>query len=119
MAHEPDFLAAQALDGGTVVPMLTDCAPYEGSTFAVCVNRSDLPVKVRLFIDHLLEAPSFDEPPALVRPKVLYRYADPAIENLSVGQKTLIRIGPAHAKRVKDKLRALRDEIIARSNPAG
>ena len=70
-------------------------------------------------IDHLLEAPSFDEPPALVRPKVLYRYADPAIENLSVGQKTLIRIGPAHAKRVKDKLRALRDEIIARSNPAG
>lgn len=61
MAHAPDFLADQALDGGTVVPLLTDCTPYEDSIFAVCVNRSDLPVKVSLLIDHLLEL--WAEPP--------------------------------------------------------
>ena len=61
MACERDFLAAQGLDGGTVVPLLTDCTPYEGSIFAVCVNRSPLPVKVRLLNDHLLEV--WAEPP--------------------------------------------------------
>lgn len=66
-------------------------------------------------IDHLLDAPSYDEPPALVRPKVLYRYADPAIEELSVGHKTMIRIGSEHAEALKQKLRELRAELISRS----
>lgn len=56
IVYEPDFLAAPALERGTVVPLLTEYTPYEGSFFAVYVNRSHLPVKVRLFIDHLLEA---------------------------------------------------------------
>ena len=56
VAYEPTFLAADALARGTVVPLFTDHSTYEGSFFAVYPNRSHLPVKVRLFIDHLLEA---------------------------------------------------------------
>ena len=59
-------------------------------------------------IDHLLDAPEINEPVRLVRPKVLYEFADPQLEALSAGQKTLIRVGPDNASRLKAKLRELR-----------
>ena len=63
-------------------------------------------------IDDMLAAP--DVPSArLVQPKVLYQFADPALESLSAGQKILVRMGPENEKRVKDKLRAIRRELTA------
>lgn len=61
IVYEPDFLVAPALARGSVVPLLTEYTPYEGSFFAVYANRDYLPVKVRLFIDHLLDA--WEDPP--------------------------------------------------------
>lgn len=66
-------------------------------------------------IDHLLAAPELDQPLQLLRPKVLYTYADPAIEDLSWGRKILLRMGPVHAATVKRKLAQIRTEVIARS----
>jgi hypothetical protein len=65
-------------------------------------------------IDHLLETPEVTDPPALVRPHVLFEYADPELEKLSSGQKMLLRIGPQNAVTVREKLRELRDMIIER-----
>jgi len=62
-------------------------------------------------IDHLLDAPTPAEAPALARPHVLFQYADPELESLSVGHKLLIRIGPANAVAVKAKLSDLRDRL--------
>ncbi len=59
-------------------------------------------------IDQLLATPDVGGRIALLRPHVLYKYADPKLEALSAGQKVLIRIGPHHAARVKAKLRELR-----------
>jgi len=59
-------------------------------------------------IDHLLAAPVVDGPIRLVRPHVLYKYADPDLETLSAGRKALIRVGPANANKVKTKLREIR-----------
>lgn len=59
-------------------------------------------------IDHLLEVPDIGGRVSLVRPHVLYLFADPELEALSAGQKVLIRIGPRNAARVKSKLRELR-----------
>lgn len=63
-------------------------------------------------IDHLLSTPDVERPIRLVRPHVLYRYADPALEALSAGQKVLIRIGPRNAARIKTKLRELRGLLV-------
>ena len=60
-------------------------------------------------IDHLLATPQVSDPVKLVRPHVLYRFADPHLEALSSGQKILIRMGSRHALVVKTKLRELRD----------
>lgn len=59
-------------------------------------------------IDNLLAAPSPADPVGLVQPKVLYTYADPALETRSSGQKILMRMGKANAERVKAKLREIR-----------
>ncbi len=64
-------------------------------------------------IDHLLAAPEPSEPILLTQPKVLYQYQDPQLEALSAGQKTLVRMGPDNARRVKAKLRELRREVTA------
>lgn len=66
-------------------------------------------------IDHLLAAPEVPYPIELVQPEVLYEFADPELEALSWGQKTLIRMGPSHMAAVKAKLRGIRAEIVARA----
>ena len=62
-------------------------------------------------IDHLLETPEPEEPVALVRPNVLYLYADAELESRSSGQKLLMRMGVEHAARVKGTLREFRAAI--------
>ena len=58
-------------------------------------------------------APEIDAPIRLMRPKVLYEFADPDLETRSAGQKILIRMGARNAARVKAKLREIRRELIA------
>jgi hypothetical protein len=64
-------------------------------------------------IDDMLEAPELAGPVKLVRPKVLYKFADPELESLSAGQKIMIRMGAANAAIVKAKLREIRRELAA------
>jgi hypothetical protein len=63
-------------------------------------------------IDHLLAAPEPQGPIDLVQPKVFYQYADPKLEDLSAGQKLMIRMGPANERALKAKLRDLRAELV-------
>ena len=66
-------------------------------------------------IDHLLTTPDVQDPITLVRPHVLYEFADMDVESLSSGQKLLIRMGSEHAARIKATLRGLR-QLIAEPN---
>ncbi len=61
-------------------------------------------------IDHLLQTPLPSVPLAVVNDPVhgKFRFVDPALESLSVGQKALLRLGPTQAAAVKVQLRALR-----------
>ena len=68
-------------------------------------------------IDDMLAAPEIDAPIKLLRPNVLYEFADSDLETRSAGQKILLRMGAANAVQVKAKLRAIRREIIAASEP--
>jgi flagellar basal body-associated protein FliL len=70
-------------------------------------------------IDHLLAAPEPQGPLELVQPKVFYQYADPKLEDLSAGQKLMIRMGPANERDMKAKLRELRAELVRSPAAAG
>jgi hypothetical protein len=64
-------------------------------------------------IDNALAAPVPEGPVALTQPKVLYEYADPALQSLSAGQKIMIRMGPENAAKVRAKLREIRALVAA------
>jgi hypothetical protein len=64
-------------------------------------------------IDDLLATPQVSAPIELVRPNVMYVFADPALEARSAGQKILIRLGPDSTTAVKGKLMELRAAITA------
>ena len=64
-------------------------------------------------IDSLLAAPQPAAPIQLIRPNVMYTFADPALEARPAGQKLLIRMGPDNAAVIKAKLTELRTAITA------
>jgi len=64
-------------------------------------------------IDVLEKTPQPTGPIDLVRPSVMYQFADPALEGLPAGQKILIRMGPENAAVIKAKLAELRAIVTA------
>src|SRR5882724_11671624 len=64
-------------------------------------------------IDMLLATPQITGPIELVRPNVMYVFAEPKLEALPAGQKVLIRLGADNAAAVKAKLMELRAIITA------
>ena len=73
--------------------------------------------RVVALIDHLLATPDVQGPVELVQPNVMYLYADPALESLSPGQKTLIRMGPENEVILKRKLTELRAALAGHEHP--
>jgi hypothetical protein len=63
------------------------------------------PIKVKLI----------EPEPGARRTRNLYAYADPALENLTAGQKILLRMGPENASRLKAKLIEVRHRIARAS----
>lgn len=73
-------------------------------------------------IDNLLATPDLSGPFELARtqissagqpprPSRQYRFADPALEAASAGQKMLLRVGPDNRRRLKAKLRDVRQRL--------
>jgi hypothetical protein len=71
--------------------------------------------RVVVTIDNLLAAPDITTDIAVVRPNVMYKFADSKLEDLSAGQKLMLRMGPANAAIIKAKLRELRAQLADRS----
>lgn len=63
-------------------------------------------------IDNILAAPDVQGDLLLVRPKVFYQYADPALEVMPQTHKLMLRMGPENARSVKASLRQLRARIV-------
>ncbi|HEX6361653.1 MAG TPA: DUF3014 domain-containing protein [Albitalea sp.] len=77
-------------------------------------------------IDHLLAAPEPAGPVAvrpvdvrgpvgLAQPWRHYEFADPGLQTLSAGQKLMVRVGPENERRLKARLRALREALVGRA----
>lgn len=70
-------------------------------------------------IDHLLAAPEPKGNQQLIPAKEGYVYANPALEQLSVGQKFMMRVGPENEGKLKTKLRTLREAVVAQPTASG
>jgi len=115
--YRPYVRIAEAADAKTLVAVYVRLYPlfqkaYEELGFPGQYFND----RVVVAIDDLLAAPDVRSP-ELVQPKALYQFADPDLESRSAGQKTLIRMGPENAGRVKAKLRELRAELTRHAPP--
>ena len=62
-------------------------------------------------LDRMLDTPVLERPIPLVRPKVRYEFADPALESRSALQKQLLRMGPRNIRLLQRKARELSLEL--------
>jgi hypothetical protein len=62
-------------------------------------------------IDAVLMAPEIEGPFQLVKPSVMYLYADSRLEELADINKQLIRIGPKNSAELKAKLREFKQAL--------
>ena len=67
-------------------------------------------------IDHLVATPQPAYPIVLVRPNVLYEFADPDLEALSSGQKLMLRMGPDNAATMKRVLQRFRAKLTGENS---
>ena len=63
-------------------------------------------------LDLLLKTPVPAQPPKLEGAAGVYRFADPQLENLAIGQKLLLRLGPTQETAALAKLRAIRAALV-------
>jgi len=114
--YTPYVKAMDALDAPKLVALYVHLYPLFQQAYA------DLGYPSRYFndrvfevIDHLLATPDAPGAIGLTQPKVLYEYADPALAELSAGQKLLLRMGSENEARVKAKLREIK-RALSRGN---
>jgi hypothetical protein len=107
--YTPYVVAMEAIDSAKLVAIYVRLYPLFQQAYAELGYPSRY-FNDRLFevIDHLLATPDVHGPVALVQPKVMYEYADPALQDLSAGQKILVRMGAENEAKVKAKLRELK-----------
>jgi hypothetical protein len=112
--YAPYLAVVQAIDAKALVAFYFRYYPlfqraYEGLGYGGRYFNTRL-VHV---LDHLLAAPAIAQPPVVIKFINRYKFADPALEDLSFGQKLLIRLGADGGATVKTKLREIRAAIIA------
>ena len=65
-------------------------------------------------IDHLLQTPAVTaSPPVRLNERGHYEWADPALQQRSIGQKAILRLSPDQANAVKEQLRHIRAALMS------
>jgi hypothetical protein len=114
MRYAAYMRALEALDPARVVALYVQHYPlFQQAYQELGYPKGYFNDRLVAVIDHLLATPTVQAPVRLVQAEVMYRYADPELEARSAGQKVLMRVGNANAATVKEKLRAIRRELVA------
>jgi hypothetical protein len=107
--------AIASLDTATLVDSFHTLRPlYEEAYGQLGLNPDDFDNALIRALDRVLATPEIEEPIALTRKSVMYKYADPQLEQLTPMQKQLLRMGPDNVRRIKEQARALREALLNR-----
>ncbi len=110
--YTPYVLMAQAVSSKTLVATYIRFYPLLQQEYkSMGYPHGYFNDRVVAAIDNMLATPNVTGPIKLIRPNVLYQFADPKLEALSAGQKVLLRMGPENAARIKAKLEAIRGDL--------
>ncbi|MEO8346119.1 MAG: DUF3014 domain-containing protein [Betaproteobacteria bacterium] len=112
--YAPYVSAAEAIDTARLVGFYVRLYPlFQQAYTELGYPKGYFNDRLVVVIDHLLATPEPATPIELVQPKVMYQFADPALEERSAGQKILMRTGLDNELRLKAKLREIRKALVA------
>lgn len=110
--YKPLITALVALDDEAVAGLYQRSKPLLQAAFAELGNdRRNIDAAFLAAIDQFLIVSVPKGNIELIRPSVMYKFADPVLEKRSAVTKLLIRMGPANAEMLQDKLRHLRTAL--------
>lgn len=125
--YAPLVLVAETIDAGQAADLYLRLYPVLQQEYRQ-LGFPDGQFNRRLMevIALLLATPEPEQPPQLTlvevkgpivpqQPWLRYEYADPALEQLTAGQKILVRVGLVNERRLKKKLAEFREAVLQRT----
>jgi len=105
--------AIAAVDTGVLVENFHRLRPlYEQAYVQLGLKPEEFDNAVIRMLDRIIATPEIEQPIELTRKSVMYRYADPQLEQLSAVQKQLLRMGPDNTRRIKTQARVIRKGLL-------
>lgn len=115
--YDPIADAIESIDAAALVQAYRELSPLFRAAYAeLGFPDRNFDSTALQAIDVLLATPVLKGQIELIRPAVVFKFADPRIEGLRPAQKQLIRMGPRNMRKIQEKLRPLRAELVPAAN---
>lgn len=110
--YSPYVKFAEAIDARKLVALYVRLYPlFQRSYQELGYPNGNFNDRLLETLDDLLDTPRIKGPLTLVQPKFFYQYADPDLENRSIGQKIMLRLGDKNMDRMKTWLLDIKQEL--------
>ncbi len=110
--YTPYVEVLDAIDTYTLLQLFDKYRPAVEDMYAeIADGSSDFNDVLTDAINHLLDTPEVPNPVEVYTESVMYKYSDERLEALSHVQKQLLRTGPDNMRRIKAKLREIKDAL--------
>lgn len=110
--YTPYVEVFESLETGSLLQLYQEYKPAIEDIFAEIGSPSDsFDEKLEEAIDVLLDTPEVPFPVEVFTDSVMYKFADSQLESLTAPQKQLLRTGPENMRRIKAKLREIKETL--------
>jgi hypothetical protein len=110
--YTPYVEALESMDTTALLQLYAEYKPALKDIFAEISGPSDdFNDKLITAIDVLLDTPEVPTPVEVYTDSVMFKFADPQLEGLAAAQKQLLRTGPDNMRRIKAKLREIKEAL--------
>jgi hypothetical protein len=110
--YAPYVEVFESLETESLLQLYQEYKPAIEEIFAEIASPSDsFDEKLEEAIDVLLDTPEVPVPVEVFTDSVMYKFADRQLESLTAPQKQLLRTGPENMRRIKAKLREIKETL--------
>lgn len=110
--YTPYVDVLESIQTESLLELYAEYKPAIEEIFAEISSPSDnFDDKLKQAIDILLDTPEIPVPVEVYTDSVMYKFSDPQLESLSAPQKQLLRTGPENMRRIKAKLREIKEAL--------
>ena len=110
--YAPYVEVLESLETASLLQLYQEYKPAIEKIFAEIGSPSDsFDEKLEEAIDVLLDTPEVPFPVEVFTDSVMFKFADSQLESLTAPQKQLLRTGPENMRRIKAKLREIKETL--------